>query len=83
MWLPKFRCQLTQMKKNENVSLPVVPGTFQALNSHMQLLATALNSTVTEHFHHNRKFKWTVSLSNSKTWRDEVRYIPTLNFKDL
>lgn len=35
---------------------------FQALSSHMQLVATVLDSAVIECFHCHRKFYWTVLL---------------------
>lgn len=42
----------------------VVLATFQVFSSHVQLVATLLDSMDIAHYHHCRKFYWTVPVYN-------------------
>ena len=53
-WWPEARNEGGLWERNFN-SL-IAPGTFQVLHNHVWLVATTLNSTDTEHFHHHRNF---------------------------
>lgn len=58
MWL--FTFKLIQIKQNAKFSSLVPPATFQELNTDMRLVAAVLDGKDVEHFHHRRKFCWTV-----------------------
>ena len=60
VWLFKFK--LIKLSKITNL---VLPAPFQVLNCHGQLVATILDSSDVEHFHHHRSVLWVHSCAGA------------------